>query len=194
MLCALGAAILAAAIPPILPPREGWRSAAGLVVGFAAGSAGFSLERMPDAGMLGVVAAIASAWLLARSDGRLFAALVAGVLAGAYGVLLRAQGTPAWLAVALAAAILVAVALLTRSGDRFLPSRVRDEALLGLVIASVVVAMLPGVLDGWRAAAGLNLEATSVPATSVVAVPSWTLMLGGAALAAGAGYSVWSRR
>jgi len=74
----------------------------------------------------------------------------------------------------------------------FAPEVLREEALLGLCLIGLVVAIVPGVTDGWQAAANLTIQpATPGPTTPV---PTWTLALVGSAMALGAVYSLWSRR
>ena len=81
---------------------------------------------------------------------------------------------------------------LTRSRPAFAPDVLRDEALLAVCLLGLVVAVVPGVIDGWQAAANLTVEpATPGPTTPI---PVWTLTLVGMAMALGAVHSLWSRR
>jgi hypothetical protein len=81
---------------------------------------------------------------------------------------------------------------LSRVRVTFAPDILRDEALLALCLLGLIVSVVPGVLDGWQAAANLTVEPSEVgPATPV---PAWTLALVGTSLALGALCSLWSRR
>jgi len=83
-------------------------------------------------------------------------------------------------------------AWLARVRPSFAPEVLRDEALLGLCLLGLVVAIVPGVTDGWQAAATLTIEPAAPGPTTPV--PTWTLALVGTATALGAVYSLWSRR
>lgn len=188
MLCALGAVACAAV------PAAGWRRPALLAGAFLAAMAWFSLERLPDSALIGVTAALVGAAALVRPGRVWLAVITAGLLAGAWGTLLEAMGLPAASAPILPATSATCAMWMASRRAGFVDLRVREEAMLGLVIGGLFVAMLPGVLDGWRAAVALNLEAPAGEAAPAALIPVWTLMLGATALSAGALYSVWSRR
>lgn len=189
MLCALGAAVFAAA-PGRVPA---WKGLSTLGVSFAATAAWLLLRgQLPDHAWIGVSAAIVGGALLARPGRAVLPIALSGVLAASWGALLASQELPVFLA--LPGALLVPMAGLHFAFHRpgFITPVMRDDALAGVVIGGLLVAMLPGILEGWRAAGNLSVPAD--PATPAAMIPAWTLVIGAAALASGALYSVWSRR
>jgi hypothetical protein len=107
-------------------------------------------------------------------------------------MLLGAQGLSLYAALPLALLVPLASLHFTARRGGFVTPVMRDEALTGAILGGLVVAMLPGVLDGWRAAA--NLSVPGEAAASATMIPAWTLAIGAAALGGGAMYSLWSRR
>lgn len=189
MLCALGAAVFAAA-PGRVPAGKGLST---LGVSFAATAAWLMLQgRLPDHAWVGVPAAVVSGAMLARPGRVVVPIALSGVLAASWGALLASQDVPVFLA--LPGALLVPMAALHFAFHRpgFVTPVMRDESLTGTVIGGLLVAMLPGILDGWRAAG--NLSVPGDPAAPAAMIPAWTLVIGAAAIASGALYSVWSRR
>jgi hypothetical protein len=55
----------------------------------------------------------------------------------------------------------------------------------------LAVAVLPSVLDGWQAAANLNVRVENVARE---AIPSWALSVVATSTLLGAAYALWSRR
>jgi hypothetical protein len=188
MVCALGAATLAAV------PSLSWRNRASLAIGFALSAGWLSSARPPDSPTIGVAAAGAAAVVLLRPDRAAWGLLVAGVLAGSWSALLEAQGVPVSIAIVAAALAPMASLYFASRSPSFLPGRIRDEALLGLIVGGVLVAMLPGVLDGWQAAVNLKIQGAEPGSEAMAAVPVWTMTLGAGALVSGALFSLWSRR
>jgi hypothetical protein len=189
MLCALGAAIFAAV------PSPSWRHVAALAAGFAASATWWSADRLPDSAAIGLLALIVSGVVLLRPARAALGVFVGGVLAGAWSALLEAQGAPVVAAVGGAALVPAASMWLSARRQQFLPGRIHEEALLGTLAGGLVVATLPGVLDGWRAALNLNLQGGAASSAGAEpAVPAWTVIMGAAALGGGALYSLWSRR
>jgi hypothetical protein len=102
------------------------------------------------------------------------------------------QGLHPVAAIAAVAVLAATPAWLARMRPSFAPEVIREEALLGLCLLGLVVASVPGVTDGWQAAANLTIQpATPGPTTPV---PTWTLALVGTATALGGVSSLWSRR
>ena len=77
----------------------------------------------------------------------------------------------------------------TRPG--FSPETLREEALLIVSMLGLAVAVLPSVLDGWQAAANLNVRAESIARD---AIPAWVLSVVATSTLLGAAYALWSRR
>jgi hypothetical protein len=186
MLCALGAIVLAAAVTR--PSRE----VPAFGVGVVAAALSTGLDRMPDPAVLGVLAAAAAAVRLAWPRYSVLAAAAGGALAGSASTLLEAQGLPAAVAVFVMVAIVGVTLFLSRARPAFAPDAIRDEGLLAVAALGIGVAILPGVLDGWQAAANLNVPAERDPAFR--AIPGWTRILVGASVVSGGLYAVWSRR
>jgi hypothetical protein len=188
MLCALGAAAFAAA-PGRVPA---WKGLSTLAVSFALTAGWLGQGRLPDHAVIGMVAAVASGAVLTR-PGRVVVPIAGGgVLAASWGALLAAQGVPMYLA--LAGALVVPMASLHFAFHRpgFVTPVMRDDALMGMLIGGLFVAMLPGVLDGWRAAGNLSVPGDGLAPAAMI--PAWTLAMGAAALGSGAVYALWSRR
>ncbi len=185
MLCALGAAVFAAAAASRL------RGLAAAALGRAAGAAWAAPARLPDAAAIGALTALVAAGYLFRPRVRLFCAAFGGLLAGLATALLEVQGLPVVLS-PIAALLLVAIpAWLARTRPGFAPEVLRDESMLAIGLLGLAVAVLPGILDGWQAAATL---AAASERTVGAAVPLWTLVLLVTSSSLGALYSVWSRR
>ena len=184
MLCALGAiAFVAAAARP--------RGLAAAALGLAAGTAWASPARLPDAAAIGALTVLVAAVYLFRPRLRLFCAAFGGLRAGLATALFEVQGLPVLLS-PIAALLLIAVpAWLARTRPGFAPDVLRDESMLAIGLLGLTVAVLPGILDGWQAAATL---AAASERTAGAAVPLWTLALLVTSSSLGALYSVWSRR
>ncbi len=86
---------------------------------------------------------------------------------------------------------MLASAWLTNHRPTFAPTVLREEALLILLIAGVVVGMAPTVAQGWQSAVALNMTTdTGAPGPLV---PVWTLSFVGASVALGGLWSMWRR-
>jgi hypothetical protein len=138
----------------------------------------------------GLAVAGGAVTILLRPRSVVLAPMLAGALAGVWGMMLAAQDVALALAAPLAAVWPIAAALYARRPG-FAPSRMRDEALMVLTVLGTVTAVVPGVQDGWRAAVNLSVQS---PAATAMPLPAWTLGVGASALALGALYSLWSRR
>jgi hypothetical protein len=191
ILCGVGAVVFSA--NPVSSSR--WTQSRGfgsLIFGFAIGMAFISPDRVPDPVWVGGVAALLAALLLFKPRTSIMvAAGYAGFLAALWGVLLRVQGTPAVLAIVLAAAVPAISAILTVRRPLFAPVHLREEALLIVLVLGLAVSMAPGVSAGWQSAVALNLEEKR---TAVQAVPGWTIVTMLAAASLGGVYSLWTRR
>jgi hypothetical protein len=186
MLCAFGVAVHAA----VAARRV--RDLAALAVGFIIAALLASPQRLPDPAWTGVVSAGAAVVILFRPRYATASAAWGGVLGGMLTAMTEVQGLHPIAAIAAVASLVGIAAWLVRARPDFAPEVVRDDALLGLCVLGLVVAILPGVIDGWQAAANLTIEpATPGPTTPV---PAWTLTLVVTATALGAVYSLWSRR
>jgi hypothetical protein len=187
ILCALAA--LAFAAEAAVRPRR-WLPLAAAAA--ATLTASFLSTRAPDvsalAALLAAGALSAIVWPHQRPTA---AALSAGVATGVGLALMRQEGAPAWVAALLAIVPTALAWWLSQSRPRFAPLAMRDEALVLLLVIGVAVALLPGVLDGWRTAVSLNVSAGD---PSRLALPSWALAVSGAAIALGGCYSAWRHR
>lgn len=73
----------------------------------------------------------------------------------------------------------------------FAPSRMREQALTGIVLAAPVIGALPGVLSGWQSAVTINLPEA---ARDSAAFPSWVWQFVLVMLALGVLRELWVRR
>jgi hypothetical protein len=186
MLCAFGVVVHAATAGRRV------RDLIALAVGFIVAAVIASPQRLPDPAWAGVVSAGAAVVLLFRPRYAMASAAWGGALGGMLTAMTEVQGLHPIAAVAAGAALAATPAWLARVRPSFAPDVVREEALLGLCLLGLAVAIVPGVTDGWQAAANLTMEpATPGPTTPV---PTWTLALVGTATVLGAVYSLWSRR
>jgi len=163
---------------------------AATAVAFAVATIAAAWLGLPPAEAMGLIVAGAAVIILLRPRFAVAAPLLGGGLAGVWGTMLAAQDVPFALAVPVAAAWPIATALYARRTD-FAPPRLRDEALVVLTVLGTATAVVPGVLDGWRAAVNLSVQS---PSAAPLPLPAWTLGVGGSALVLGALYSLWSRR
>lgn len=186
MLCALGAAVFAAATP------AGVRHSAAVAAGFAAAALLTSGSSLPDAVWTGGLAAVAAAAYLFKPRLKLVAISIGGALAGLWATLLEVQGLPVVVALPVAAGLLIVSLRLAHTRPGFATDALVEEGLLAVGVLGLGVAMLPGVLDGWQAAT--NLTGAQERTTASAAVPVWTLALLLASTSLGALYSVWGRR
>jgi hypothetical protein len=186
MLCAFGFVVHAATAPVRV------RDLVSFVAGFVAATVIASPQRLPDPAWTGVLSAAAAVVILFRPRLAIVAAAWGGALGGMLTAMIEVQGLHPIAAVAVVALLALVTMWLSRVHPAFAPDVLRDEALLALCVLGLVVATVPGVIDGWQAAATLTISpATPVPA---MPVPLWTLAFVGTAMALGAAYSLWSRR
>ena len=167
-----------------------WQARTAAALAFAASTAAGAWFGPPPADATGLLVGLAAAAMLLRPRSVTLAPLAAGALGGSWGVMLAAQDVAPGLAIPVAAIWPVAAMWCARR-PAFAPARQRDDALIVLVVFSAATAIVPGVLDGWRAA--VNLSVQSAPAAPMP-LPAWTLAVGASALALGGLYSLWSRR
>jgi hypothetical protein len=186
MLCAFGAVVHAATAAR--RPRDLAATAAGFVIAAIATRP----QHLPDPAWVGVVSAVAAVAFLFKPRLAVACAAWGGALGGILTAMIEVQGLHPISAMAAPALLIAAVAWLTRVRPSFAPDVIRDDALLGICLLGLVVAILPGVIDGWQAAANLTIEPAK--AGPVTPIPMWTLALVLTATALGAVYSLWSRR
>ena len=167
-----------------------WRARAAAAIAFAAATAAGIWAGPPPTAATGLLVSGAAVTVLLRPGLRGASAVVAGALAGFWGIMLGAQDVPLPLAVPAGAACLIAGAWCARQPS-FAPPRMRDEALFVLTSLGAATAIVPGVQDGWRAAVNLSLQS---PPAAALPLPAWTLGVGVTALLLGGLYSLWSRR
>jgi hypothetical protein len=186
MLCAFGLIVHAAAAAPHA------RDLAAFAAGFVIAAIVASPSRLPDPAWVGVVSAGAAVVFLFRPKLAMACAAWGGALGGLLTAMTEVQGLHPIAAVAAPALVAATAVWLTRVHPSFAPDVIRDEALLGICLLGLVASVLPGVIDGWQAAANLTIEPAN--AGPVTPVPMWTLALVITATALGAMYALWSRR
>lgn len=186
MLCALGAVVHAATAAHRV------RDLIALAIGFVLATIAASPQRLPDATWVGALSAGIAIAVVFRPRLAIPAAAWGGALGGVLTALTEVQGVPAAASVGPVVVLIATVVWLTRLRPAFAPESLRDEALLAITLLGLVVSVMPGVIDGWQAAAALTIEpAATGPVTPV---PVWTLTLVGMATALGAVSSMWRHR
>jgi hypothetical protein len=186
MLCALGTVVHSAAASRRV------RDVMALAVGFVIATVVTSPQRLPDPIWVGVVSAGAAMVVLFRPRFAVVAAAWGGALGGMLTAMTEVQGLHPAASAGPVVVLMATTVWLARLRPAFAPDALRDEALLAACLLGLVVAVVPGVIDGWQAAANLTIEpATPGPSTPI---PTWTLALVGTATALGAAYTLWSRR
>jgi hypothetical protein len=185
MLCALSA-IAFAAIAAHAPARL-----AAFVAGFVIAAAAVAAWGLPDAPVAGVAAVAAVAVYLWRPRHAPAAVACGGALGGLWPELLRMQGVPSLAGVAAAASILALTVWLSQARPAFAPPVLQDDALLGVLALGLVLAVLPGILEGWQSAVTLNVGGAN---SDRAGLPAWLVFMVVGSLAMGAAHSVWSRR
>ena len=186
MLCALGAATLAAAA------RSSRYAVPALALGFAVSVVAIAPERMPNPVWIGGWVALVAILELARPGFEVLTAASAGALAGLWFSLLQIQGLSMTFALVLAAAVPATSAFMASRSPRFMPASLGDEALLVVIALALIVAVTPDVSAGWRSALVLNLENESARSEEL---SRWVLVLTGSSVALGGLYSlVWRSR
>lgn len=186
MLCALGAAVFAAAPAPGLTRPTVFAGA--LVVGAFWIHSGHPIDAAATGGLAVIVCAVE----LARPRRGLAIAAAGGVLTAVWSSLLHIQGLPLPAALAVAAALPATSAYLARRPN-FAPTVLREEALLAIFALAVVVAVTPTISEGWRAALALKLTGLDDRTTGDQVMPAWTLGLTAGSVALGGVYSLWRR-
>jgi len=185
MLCALSAATFAAAAAP----RRGWLVA--LAIGFLPIAGLAARGQPPDPEIAGVLAAAAASVYLFRPRYAWFGIALGGAVAGMLVQVLAILGAPSLMAAALVSLGMAATAWLAKTRPRFSPETLREEALLIVCCLGLVVAVLPSMLDGWQAAANLNVRVENLAQQTI---PAWTLSVVAMSMLLGAAYALWSRR
>ena len=185
--CGLGAASFAALVPVSA------RVALGCPVPYIAGVWWIQQPFAPSTAVIGLAAALVAGVYLLRAPRPEFAIGLAALLAGVWAGVMELQGLPLGVAVIASLIVPVASAWLRATRPAYAPPRLREEALLFVMVLGVIAAAAPTVLDGWRAAAVLNLQGGGQE-TAVAAIPAWTLTVATGALVSGGIYSLWSRR
>lgn len=186
LLCGLSAVVLAA-----LTGRR-WIGRVGLAVGFVlailAIPAWVSLQ-MEWTGGLAVAGAVV---LLFRPRYAVVASIAGGALAAILGLLVAQQGIPQLVSLAATAVLVILPAVLASRNPRLTGEEIRDEALLGICLAGLVVALTPGIQEGWRSAAALNVGGGGVDAGR--AIPAWAMWVAAISLLLGGAHYVWRRQ
>ena len=185
LLCLLGSVVFAA----VAAPRGRWLAlmATGCLVTTTLSLLGIA----PDPELAGGLAAGSVIVYLFSPRHAWVAVLLGGALAGmSVGVVVTAGARPA-LGAGLLALILGWTVVLARRRPAFAPDAVREEALLIVGLLGIVVAVTPGVLNGWQAATNLNVQ---VEQATMTAIPLWSVSVVAASVVLGAAHAMWSRR
>jgi hypothetical protein len=185
MLCALGAVTFAAAAAP----RRRWLIA--LALGFLSVAVFSGPGQLPDPEVAGLFAAAGAVVYLFRPRYASLGLVLGGALAGMLSQVIAIVGMPSPGAAAVVALAMAGVVRLARTRPVFSPESLREEALLIVCTLGLVVAVLPSVLDGWQAAANLNLRVEDVARQ---AIPTWALSVIAMSTLLGAAHALWSRR
>jgi len=183
MLCALAATTFAAAAAP----RGRWLVA--LTFGFLAFV--FVPGTQPDPEVAGLFAAFGAIVYLFRPRYAWLAFVLGGALAGMLVQLFGLLGDRVGVIATLVAMVLASTVWLARTRPGFSPEALREEALLIVGTLGLGVAVLPSVLDGWQAAANMNVQMENVARQ---AIPVWVLSVVATSTLLGAAYALWSRR
>jgi hypothetical protein len=186
--CALGATIFAALDP------GGWMPPVLGAASFVAAAYVATAVAVPAPAAVSLLAAVAAAWHLVRAPRSPLTLAWAGILAGVWAGLLRAQQCPLGLAIAIAVMPPVVSWWLARRRPHFAPPRLREEALLCLIVVGVVAAAAPGLTDGWHAAVDLSLQSSGAGEAARISTPAWAAASTVVALVSGGLFSLWSRR
>lgn len=167
LLCGLGAVVFVSAA------RRTWQTLAILGAALAA-ARWFS----PGPQEIGLFAAVAAVVVIVKPRWDWIAAASAGVLTGALGY-------SVWFVAFVLAAALAAYAIPT-------PRRiVREEALAGIAVSGVLLALTPSVAQGWQSALALNIAEQTETSLSV---PNWVLLLAAGSLLLGGFYQTLYKR
>ncbi len=185
LLCALGAATFAA----VAAPRRQWLVA--LAVGFVAVLVFSGPGQSPDPEVAGLFAIAGAVVYLFRPRYAWFAMGLGGALAGMLVQVLGLIGAPLALTLPLTVIGMAAIVWIARRRPAFSPETLREEALLIVCTFGLAVAVLPSVLDGWQAAANLNVQVENAAAQ---AIPMWALTVVAMSVLLGAVHALWSRR
>jgi hypothetical protein len=168
-----------------------WFSGAALGLSFAAAVVWVRPDRPPEPAVVSGFAALTTALQLFRPKYSLVAAAYGGALAGLSASLLQVYGVAVAFAIVLAAIPPAAAGVLGFRVRDFAPRDLREQALLGLLLFSMIWALAPGVAAGWHSALNLNIAGRNATAYSI---PAWTLSLGAMSMALGGAWAVWRRR
>lgn len=187
LLCMLAASTLAASGAMAGPMSA---CVLALFVGELLLAGGFLLPWVPSQGEAAIIVGGACAWHLLRPDSRTFASVAAGACAALGTMVQVQQGAPAT-AATIVAMVIVGSALRLGPRSGFAPSRMREQALTGLVLAAPVIGALPGVMSGWESAVTINLAAN---ARAVERFPDWVWQFVVAMLALGVLRQFWVRK
>ncbi|HEY1240281.1 MAG TPA: hypothetical protein VGF16_06970 [Bryobacteraceae bacterium] len=183
LFCGLGACVFAAL-------ATNWRRVVFLTAGFIAATAWVRLGRMPDPAWMEGLAVCIVILIFMRPKFVWVAIVFGGILASLLGSLLQFEGVGVFPAMLSPAALLVVSVGFGMCRPKFAPAAIRDDALILIAVLGLLLAVAPGLAEGWRSAVTLNVGERGA---SSQAVPVWVLVMGGASLGLGGAYSVWRR-
>jgi hypothetical protein len=119
-----------------------------------------------------------------------------GALVAVSESLLYRQGLPSIPAYFVALALPVVSGWLAARRPGFAPRAVLEDASLFLAAFGLIVAVVPSLVEGWRSAVALNVQATAAAGGDRLTLPGWTVAITISALLAGGLFArrpVWRR-
>lgn len=158
---------------------------------FMAAAIWLSPARFPDPAWAAVFAAGCSAAALWKRRWRLPFAAAGGVVTGIWATTLEGSGLPAPLALAVPLAAATAALVLVRRREDFAPDALRDEALMIVTAAGLILAAAPTIMQGFETA--VALKAAPLGAQTPAATP-WALVLAGVCALGGCVLAIWRHR
>ena len=172
--------------------RPRGQTALGLAVGFVGMGWWLVLQAKGVAGIsfttqVALVLLAATCSLLVRRL-RFLVALWAGALGALWAGFLEQQGLGLAISLSLAIGTLVTAMLCKARIAAFAPPRLRFEALLVVCSVGLVVAIGPGLVEGWHTASALNAGSSAwsdLAGGAAVTGGSWALVLGALSVVAG---------
>lgn len=169
-----------------------WRAdAAALCMGFALMLCVTALWHPISATVIALPLSGVTAWQLLKPSRSTVTSFCSGVAAAAGAAIQHNLGAPWLLALPLAFAIALGAWWLVQHRSEFCAPNLRTQALMGLTWLGLLIAAMPGVIDGWHSAQALT---RTVEASTDQTIPPWIWPCALTALLLGFLRGVWGRR
>lgn len=181
-------AMVAAAIH-LRDGQAGLRDAIGALLAFALVTAVATLLS-PQPNWVGVLVGLGAFWRLIAGPLPKVGPLLSGASAGLAAALPIGGGLPAWLAIALTGAALLAAMILRRNTGQN-AGRELEIILVAVALGAPLLGLGGDLVFGWTSAVMLKRDAV---VSIAPAPPGWTLVIVGLALVAGALRGIWKKR